>query len=81
VSTAQQDRVQQHDDEDGERDQQQALDRRRVLEAVTGDQRRHERREGDEERVDREDLAEQRARAHPPGTSAPLAFGLMVDRP
>jgi len=80
-AAAQQDRVEQDDDEDRERDQQQPLDRRGVLQTVTGDQRGHERRQGDEERVDRENLAEQRARAHPPGSSAPLALALMVDRP
>ena len=77
---AQQDAVEQHDDEDAQRDQQQALDAGRVLEPVTGDDRGDERRDGHEYRVDPEDLRKQRARAHPPGTSAPLASGLMVER-
>jgi len=63
------------------RDQQEALDAGRVLEPVTGDDGGHERRDGDEYRVHPEDLRKQRARAHPPGTSAPLASGLMVEGP
>ena len=51
------------------------------LEPVTGDDGGHERRDGDEYRVHPEDLRKQRARAHPPGTSAPLASGLMVEGP
>src|SRR5207247_6996008 len=52
-----------------------------LLEPVARDHGRHEGSYGHEHRVDPQDLREQRARAHPPGTSAPLAFRLMVDRP
>ena len=61
---AQQQRVEQHDREHGEADQQQPLRADRVVEPLARDDRRDERGDGDEHGVDREHLGEQRALAH-----------------
>jgi hypothetical protein len=63
-TAADQQRVQQHRAEDGEREQQQAVRAGRVAQAVAGDDRRHDRGHADQQRVDGQDLGKKRARAH-----------------
>ena len=58
---AQQQRVEQHDREHGEAEQQQPLRADGLVEALARDDGRHEGGDGDEHGVDREHLGEQRA--------------------
>jgi hypothetical protein len=73
----QQQRVEQHDREHGEPDQQQALRADGLVQALARDHRRHERGDGDERGVDREHLGEQRALTHSLTSSAQVAEILM----